>query len=145
MGRSLAPLSPPPGTCRVRPTPGRRRHPVDQPRCIPAALAGGPRPGPRGLIATASDRLVDSSSYLRNDRVPFVILVESASSPALLRRLSASKMIERATQNRSLLVLLGLMAATLAGLLLVPPIAQDQSYHHFADQRAWLGIPNFWN
>ena len=43
------------------------------------------------------------------------------------------------------LVLLGLMAASLAGLLLLPPIPQDQSYHQFADQRAMLGIPNFWN
>jgi hypothetical protein len=42
-------------------------------------------------------------------------------------------------------VLLGLMSASLAGLLLLPPIAQDQSYHQFADQRAIFGIPNFWN
>jgi hypothetical protein len=48
-------------------------------------------------------------------------------------------------QNRPLLVLLGLMVASLAGLLLLPPIPQDQSYHHFADQRMWLGVPNFWN
>ena len=37
------------------------------------------------------------------------------------------------------------MAASLAGLLLLPPIPQDQSYHHFADQRMLLGVPNFWN
>ncbi len=42
-------------------------------------------------------------------------------------------------------VLLGLMSASLAGLLLLPPIPQDQSYHQFADQRALFGIPNFWN
>jgi Ceramidase len=42
-------------------------------------------------------------------------------------------------------VLFGLMSASLAGLLLLPPIAQDQSYHQFADQRAIFGIPNFWN
>src|SRR5271155_1101190 len=42
-------------------------------------------------------------------------------------------------------VLLGLMSASLAGLLLLPPIPQDQSYHQFADQRAIFGIPNFWN
>jgi hypothetical protein len=34
------------------------------------------------------------------------------------------------------------MALTAAALLL-PRIPQPQSYHHFADQRAWLGIPNF--
>jgi hypothetical protein len=27
--------------------------------------------------------------------------------------------------------------------LLLPPIPQPMSYHQFADQRAWLGIPNF--
>jgi hypothetical protein len=48
-------------------------------------------------------------------------------------------------QNRPLLVLFGLMAATLAGLMLVPPIPQDQGYHQFADQRTLLAIPNFWN
>lgn len=42
-------------------------------------------------------------------------------------------------------VLLGVMSASLAGLLLLPPIPQDQSYHQFADQRAIFGVPNFWN
>src|SRR3979411_1178118 len=54
-------------------------------------------------------------------------------------------MIERAKQNRPLLVLLGLVVASLAGLMLLPPIPQDQAYHQFADQRALLGVPNFWN
>lgn len=27
--------------------------------------------------------------------------------------------------------------------ILLPPIPQPLSYHNFADQRAWLGIPNF--
>src|SRR3954449_11678858 len=44
-----------------------------------------------------------------------------------------------------LVALLGLMAASLAILPLLPPIAQDPSYHQFADQRTLLGIPNFWN
>ena len=44
-----------------------------------------------------------------------------------------------------MVVLLGLMSASLAGLLLLPPIPQDQSYHQFADQRVLFGIPNFWN
>ena len=51
----------------------------------------------------------------------------------------------RTKQNRPLLILLGLMVVSLAGLLLLPPIPQDQSYHHFADQRTLLGVPNFWN
>ncbi len=49
------------------------------------------------------------------------------------------------TQNRPLLIFLGLMAASLAALWLLPPIPQDQAYHQFADQRTLLGIPNFWN
>ena len=36
-------------------------------------------------------------------------------------------------------------AASLSGLLLLPTISQDQSYHQFADQRNLLGVPNFWN
>jgi hypothetical protein len=43
------------------------------------------------------------------------------------------------------LVFLGLTAASLAALLLLPPILQDQSYHSFADERTLFGIPNFWN
>src|SRR6516165_11348492 len=50
-----------------------------------------------------------------------------------------------AKQSYPVLVLLGLMVGSLAGLMLLPPIAQDQSYHQFADQRTLIGIPNFWN
>ena len=39
----------------------------------------------------------------------------------------------------------GLTAASLAGLLLLSAIPQDQSYHQFADQRSLFGVPNFWN
>ncbi len=42
-------------------------------------------------------------------------------------------------------VLAGLIIASLAGLLLLPAIPQDQDYHQFADRRTLLGIPNFWN
>jgi Ceramidase len=41
------------------------------------------------------------------------------------------------------IVILGV--ASLSGLLLLPTISQDQSYHQFADQRNLLGVPNFWN
>ena len=37
------------------------------------------------------------------------------------------------------------MIASLFGLLLLPPIPQNQNYHDFADQRTLLGIPHFWN
>jgi hypothetical protein len=54
-------------------------------------------------------------------------------------------MLAGAEQKRPVLIFLSLMAASFAGLLLLPPIPQDQSYHHFADQRTLLGVPNFWN
>jgi Ceramidase len=47
--------------------------------------------------------------------------------------------------NPALLIFVALMAASLAVLLLLPPISQDQSYHRFADQRTFFGVPNFWN
>lgn len=50
-----------------------------------------------------------------------------------------------ARKDPPVLVLFGLMAASLVGLLLLPAIPQDQSYHQFADQRTIFGIPNFWN
>jgi hypothetical protein len=43
------------------------------------------------------------------------------------------------------LLLLGVAAASLVALALLPPIPQDQSYHQFADTRTLFGIPNFWN
>jgi len=50
-----------------------------------------------------------------------------------------------ARPNLPVLVFFSLMAVSLGGLLLLPPITQDQSYHEFADQRTVFGIPNFWN
>jgi hypothetical protein len=40
-------------------------------------------------------------------------------------------------------VLVGFTMALTAAALLLPRIPQPQSYHDFADQRVWLGIPNF--
>jgi hypothetical protein len=45
------------------------------------------------------------------------------------------------TRGRILLILLLLGAI----LCLLPALHQDENYHHFADQRTLLGIPNFWN
>lgn len=42
-------------------------------------------------------------------------------------------------------VLIGPAAASLLGIMLLPPIHQDPAYHQFADARSWLGIPNFLN
>jgi len=39
----------------------------------------------------------------------------------------------------------GALGAAALFLALVPPIAQSESYHRFADCRTILGIPNFWN
>ena len=40
-------------------------------------------------------------------------------------------------------MLAGLAVVIGLAALLVPPIPQPLSYHNFADQRQWLGIPNF--
>jgi hypothetical protein len=54
-------------------------------------------------------------------------------------------MTPRVKRNPAVFVLFGLMAVSLGGLLILPPIPQDQSYHQFADQRLIFGLPNFWN
>jgi hypothetical protein len=54
-------------------------------------------------------------------------------------------MLGNAKQKRPALIFFSLVAASLAALLLLPPIPQDQGYHHFADRRALFGVPNFWN
>jgi hypothetical protein len=33
----------------------------------------------------------------------------------------------------------------IVSVLLMEPLAQNQAYHEFADQRGYLSIPNFWN
>lgn len=53
--------------------------------------------------------------------------------------------IRSAIRDRPVAVLYGLMIVSLAGLLPLSPLLQDQSYHQFADQRELFGIPNFWN
>jgi ceramidase len=50
-----------------------------------------------------------------------------------------------ALRERPVLSLYGLMIISLVALLPLPPLLQDQAYHHFADQREFFGIPNFWN
>ena len=42
-------------------------------------------------------------------------------------------------------ILLGITLLAVLGIATLPAIAQEQIYHHFADQRTVLGIPNFWN
>jgi hypothetical protein len=43
------------------------------------------------------------------------------------------------------IILFSIVAAAIAGVLFFRPIPQDPAYHVFADQRAMLAIPNFWN
>src|SRR4029077_4856681 len=54
-------------------------------------------------------------------------------------------LLGRVKNNHRVIAVLVLMIASLFGLLLLPPIPQDQGYHNFADQRTLLGIPHFWN
>jgi ceramidase len=54
-------------------------------------------------------------------------------------------MLESSENSRRVFAFLVLTVASLAALLLVPPIHQDQNYHDFADQRTILSIPHFWN
>jgi hypothetical protein len=42
-----------------------------------------------------------------------------------------------------ILLLVGLGLAAAGGLFSRPPLPQDLAYHRFADQRRWLGLPNF--
>jgi hypothetical protein len=42
-------------------------------------------------------------------------------------------------------LLLAVALAMAAALALHGPIPQDPAYHHFADARTLLGVPNFWN
>jgi hypothetical protein len=48
-------------------------------------------------------------------------------------------------QSKTGLLIAAAALAVLAFFLFVPPIAQDQAYHFFGDNRTILGIPNFWN
>lgn len=41
-------------------------------------------------------------------------------------------------------LLIGVLLIFLVGLFM-EPIPQHSAYHHFADQRPWLGVPNAWN
>lgn len=42
-------------------------------------------------------------------------------------------------------ILLLISIAGILSVLLIEPIAQNQEYHSFADQRVLMSIPNFWN
>ncbi len=50
-----------------------------------------------------------------------------------------------AGRRRRLALLLGVVAAGIGAAILLPPIPQDEAYHVFADQRAFLGVPAFLN
>jgi hypothetical protein len=47
------------------------------------------------------------------------------------------------TPRRSAELLVAVTIVVALAALLAPRFAQPESYHHFADQRAWLGIANF--
>lgn len=49
----------------------------------------------------------------------------------------------RLSHRARIAVLAAAAGLLLAALLLVPPFAQPESYHQFADARGWFGIPRF--
>jgi hypothetical protein len=49
------------------------------------------------------------------------------------------------SKKTAIIILLAIALLMLAIGLMLPPIPQPESYHHFADQRSWLGINNAWN
>ena len=59
--------------------------------------------------------------------------------------MSIDRMPATTKPERPVLVFLGLMGASLAALLLLPPIVQDQKYLLFADMRTMCGVPDGWN
>jgi ceramidase len=65
--------------------------------------------------------------------------------PGMSHERSLTMTLGIANRDRPLLVFLALTIASLAALLLLPPILQSQDYHRFADARVVLGVPNFWN
>ena len=49
------------------------------------------------------------------------------------------------TQAGAIAVVLGLLGVAIVAAALVPPIPQDPAYHHLADTRTFVGIPNALN
>jgi hypothetical protein len=49
------------------------------------------------------------------------------------------------SRKNGIALMLGVAAGIALLVLRLPPIPQPASYHQFADQRRWLGIPNFGN
>jgi hypothetical protein len=47
------------------------------------------------------------------------------------------------TSSKAAVLLVALVIVIAIAAALFPATPQPQSYHHFADQRSWLGIPNF--
>jgi len=77
---------------------------------------------------------------------PALPVVQNNHRPRIIRSTAYNSMtISSTVRDRPVPVLYGLMIVSLAALLPLPPLLQDQSYHQFADQRELFGIPNFWN
>src|SRR5438034_3477998 len=49
------------------------------------------------------------------------------------------------SRKNGMALMLGVAAGVALLMFRLPPIPQPASYHEFADQRPWLGIPNFGN
>ncbi len=73
--------------------------------------------------------------------IPLALASDEAISA---RQLVRQKAVELSPKKR-LLLLGSLTIPVIVLTFFTPPIAQDPSYHHFADGRSILGIPNFFN
>src|SRR3974377_2260501 len=47
------------------------------------------------------------------------------------------------SSNKALILLIAPAIVIAIIALVLPPIPQPLAYHNFADQRGWLGVPNF--
>lgn len=59
--------------------------------------------------------------------------------------MTGTEVVPRRAISLRVLVLLAVTAVIAVVVLWMPPIPQDPAYHQFADDRPWLGIPNFQN
>ena len=53
------------------------------------------------------------------------------------------KKLKELDEQKKLIILLSLLAVSLIAVLFIGKIEQPQSYHNFADNRTFFGIPNF--
>src|SRR5215469_12845777 len=75
--------------------------------------------------------------------IPTTIFAPSVPAPSV-SKLPPQKP-EMLSRRAGITVLIAVTVLLFVSIPFIPRIPQPQSYHNFADQRAWLGIPNFGN